>query len=66
MLVVDSTALNAQIRRQIAEDKKSSQYMNKTGEYQKGEAFSPAELPLMKRILYALLRVLVLPIRRFL
>lgn len=66
MLVVDSTALNAQIRRQIAEDKKYSCIINENGEYQKGEAFSPAELPLMKRILYALLRVLVLPIRRFL
>ena len=66
MLVVDSTELNAQIRRQIAADKKYSCIMDENGEYQKGETFSPAELPLLKRILYSLLRVLVLPIRRFL
>lgn len=66
MLVVDSPALNAHIRSQIAQDKAHSCTVDAQGQTVYGEAFGTPQTPLVKRILLTFLRLLVLPIRRFL
>lgn len=66
MLVVDSTELNARIRAEIERDKSSSKTAGTDGEYIYGENYVPRELSTGKQIFYGILRVLTIPLRRFL
>lgn len=66
MLVVDSPKLNAIIQEEFAHDKTYSRTMTPTGEYAVGENYHPRELSAGKKVFYVLLRVLTVPIRRFL
>ena len=65
MLAVDSKELNALIRSQAESDKTYSRTM-RDGEYEMGENYQPVEMSMGKRIFYGVLRVLIIPIRRFL
>lgn len=65
MLAVDSPKLNSLIRAEAERDKTASKIM-KDGSYVYGENYKAKELSLGKKIFYAILRVVVMPIRRFL
>lgn len=65
MLAVDSPALNARIREEAERDKTYSRTME-DGVYVCGEHYTPQTLSLPKKIFYAVLRVVTIPIRRFL
>ena len=65
MLAVDSKELNALIREEAERDKTYSRVMD-DGEYIYGENYVPREISLPKKIFYLILRVLTIPIRRFL
>ena len=65
MLAVDSKELNALLRSQAESDKTYSRTM-RDGEYEMGENYHPVEMSMGKRIFYGVLRVLIIPIRRFL
>ncbi|MDY3917967.1 MAG: phospholipase D-like domain-containing protein [Candidatus Limivivens sp.] len=65
MLAVDCPELNAIIRQQAEQDKTYSRIMV-NGAYQAGENYQPVEESTGKRIFYAVFRVLIRPIRRFL
>lgn len=65
MLAVDCPQLNELIRSQAQEAKTYSRTMM-DGEYQIGENYHPAEANLKKSIFQGFLRVMTLPIRRFL
>ena len=66
MLAVDAPELNALIRQEVAEDKTYSRTMTESGEYACGENYEAVDMSLGKRIMYRLLRVLTVPVRRFL
>lgn len=66
MLVVDSAELNTIITQEFETDKTYSKTMAPSGKYTYGENYQPVELSIWKKMLYALLRLLVLPLRRIL
>lgn len=66
MLAVDCPELNAIIRQEAEHDKTCSKIMGPEGEYIYGDNYKPKELNLPKRIFYAVLRVVIIPFRRFL
>lgn len=66
MLAVDSAQLNQKIRAEAEADKASSKTVGEDGSYCFGPAYVPRELSLGKRIFYGVLRLVVIPIRRFL
>ena len=66
MLVVDSPHLNKIMRQEAEQDKISSKTMQADGTYQYGENYVPIQIGVLKQIFYAVLRVLIIPIRRFL
>ena len=66
MLVVDSPELNAEIAKEMETDKTYSRTMEDDGTYTYGEYYKEKEMSLGKTIFYGLLRVLTIPIRRFL
>lgn len=66
MLAVDSPELNRQIQEQIAVDKTYSRTMREDGNYEYGENYNAREMSIWKKCFYFLLRVLTVPIRRFL
>lgn len=66
MLAVDCPELNAIIREEAEHDKTCSKIMGDDGEYIYGENYKPKNLGIGKRIFYAVLRVVILPFRRFL
>lgn len=67
MLAVDSKELNAVIRQEAERDKTYSRTMDTDEDkYVYGENYAPKELSWSKKIFYAILRVLTIPIRRFL
>ena len=66
MLVVDSPKLNRMIREEAERDQTYSKTMREDGEYQYGEKYVPKELSFGKKAFYLVLRVLTIPLRRFL
>ena len=66
MLVVDSPKLNRMIREEAERDQTYSKTMGEDGEYQYGEKYVPKELSFGKKAFYLVLRVLTIPLRRFL
>lgn len=66
MLVVDCPELNSIIRKEAERDKTYSKTMEKNGEYTYGKNYKEKNLSIGKKIFYGVLRVIVLPIRRFL
>lgn len=66
MLAVDSPELNQQIHELAAVDKTYSRFMGPDGTYQYGPNYEPREMNFGKKCFYLLLRVVTVPIRRFL
>ena len=66
MLAVDSKELNAMIRKEAETDKTYSKVMQEDGTYQYGENYKAKEMSTGKKLFYGVLRVLILPLRRFL
>lgn len=66
MLAVDCPELNSIIRREAECDKRQSKIMGENGEYQYGPDYAPREMSAGKKIFYSVMRVLVIPLRRFL
>jgi len=66
MLVVDSPELNAEIAKEMETDKTYSRTMEDDGTYTYGEHYKEKEMSTGKKIFYAVLRVVTIPIRRFL
>ena len=66
MLAVDSKELNALIRTEAEIDKTYSKIANEDGSYSYGSNYIAKENSIGKRIFYGILRVVVIPIRRFL
>ena len=66
MLAVDCPELNSVIRKEAERDKNSSRIMGEDGEYQYGEGYVPREMSVGKKLFYVVMRVLVIPLRRFL
>ena len=66
MLSVDSEELNALLQKEFARDKTYSKTMTEDGTYQQGENYVPKELSFGKKLFYGVLRIVVMPIRRFL
>lgn len=66
MLAVDCPELNRIIRQEAERDKAKSKIMGANGEYQYGEGCVPREMSPGKKIFYAIMRVLVIPLRHFL
>ena len=66
MLAVDCPELNSVIRKEAEQDKNSSRIMGEDGEYQYGEGYVPREMSIGKKLFYSVMRVLVIPLRRFL
>ena len=65
MLAVDSKELNDVIRQELEKSKTCSKTMEENG-YVYGENYVPREIGVPKKIFYAVLRVVTIPIRRFL
>lgn len=65
MLAVDSPELNSIIRQEAETDKTYSKVME-DGSYTYGENYVSRELSLPKKIFYAVLRMVIMPFRRFL
>lgn len=66
MLAVDSPELNRQIRELATVDKTYSRYMGADGNYHYGSNYEPKEMSIGKKCIYLLLRIITVPIRRFL
>lgn len=66
MLVVDSPELNAEIAKEMETDKTYSRTMEDDETYTYGEYYKEKEMSTGKKIFYAVLRVVTIPIRRFL
>lgn len=66
MLAIDSPKLNSMIREEAERDKTYSKTIGENGEYIQGENYQPKELSFGKKVFYAVLRVLTIPLRRFL
>ncbi|MCX4315141.1 MAG: phospholipase D-like domain-containing protein, partial [Lachnospiraceae bacterium] len=66
MLVIDCEELNRQYRRQAEEDKGWCKSIAAGEEYQFGTNYQPREFSFFKKIFYAVLRLLIIPIRRLL
>lgn len=66
MLAVDSEELNQMLRQKAETDKTYSKVMNTDGNYTYGENYTARKLTAGKKLFYAVLRVLVIPFRRFL
>lgn len=66
MLAVDCPELNSIIRQEAEQDKTRSKIMGENGEYQYGADYVPREMSIGKKLFYSVMRVLVIPLRRFL
>ena len=66
MLAVDSRELNAKMAKEMEHDKTYSRTMGDDGTYVYGEYYKEKEMSTGKKVFYGLLRVLTVPIRRFL
>lgn len=66
MLAIDSEKLNSMIRKEAETDKTYSKTMGPDGNYIQGENYVPKKLSTGKKIFYWTLRVLTVPLRKFL
>lgn len=66
MLAVDCPELNSIIQTKMERDKTYSKTMGNDGEYDYGENYHSKDLSFGKKIFYAILRVITIPLRRFL
>lgn len=66
MLAVDCPELNSIIQAEMERDKTYSKTMGNDGEYDYGENYHSKDLSFGKKIFYAILRVITIPLRRFL
>lgn len=66
MLAVDSPELTAVIQKESEKDKTYSRIMTDAGEYEYGPYYHTKEMSGTKKIFYVALRILTIPIRRFL
>ena len=66
MLAVDCPELNSIIQTEMERDKTYSKTMGNDGEYDYGENYHSKDLSFGKKIFYAILRVITIPLRRFL
>lgn len=66
MLAVDSPELNALVQQEIARDKTYSRKMTEDGTYEYGENYHDKKMSATKKAFYLVLRILTVPIRRFL
>lgn len=66
MLAVDCPQLNDIIQEEFARDKTYSRIMTPSGEYESGENYHAVDMSLGKKIFYGILRVLIVPLRKFL
>jgi len=66
MLAVDCPELNSIIKDEMKRDKTYSKTMGSDGEYDYGENYHSKDLSFGKQVFYAVLRVITIPLRRFL
>ena len=66
MLRIDCRELNEEIRSQAKELKAKSRHVYPDGTVADGEDYRPVKLGPVKKVLYGVLRVLVIPIRHLL
>lgn len=66
MLAVDCPELNSIIQTEMERDKTYGKTMGNDGEYDYGENYHSKDLSFGKKIFYAILRVITIPLRRFL
>ena len=66
MLAVDSPELNAQLRQDFEKQAQESLRVEPDGTETAGSEYAPAPMGLFKKLLYALLRLITLPIRHLL
>ena len=66
MLAVDCPELNSIIQTEMERDKTYSKTMGNDSEYDYGENYHSKDLSFGKKIFYAILRVITIPLRRFL
>ena len=66
MLAVDCPELNSIIQAEMERDKTYSKTMGNDSEYDYGENYRSKDLSFGKKIFYAILRVITIPLRRFL
>lgn len=66
MLAVDSPELNAVIQQEASRDKTYSKIMTDSGKYAYGKNYTPKKMRIGKHIFYFALRILTVPVRRFL
>lgn len=66
MLAVDSKELNAVIREEAERDRTYSKTAEEDGTYSYGENYEAKELSTGKKVFYGVLRVVTIPLRRFL
>lgn len=66
MLAVDSPELNALVQQEIARDKTYDRKMTEDGTYEYGENYHDKKMSATKKAFYLVLRILTVPIRRFL
>jgi putative cardiolipin synthase len=66
MLAVDSPTLNQMIQKEAEYDKTCSRIADENGNYTYGENYVPREMSTGKKIIYGILRVVTVPIRKFL
>lgn len=66
MLAVDCPELNSIIQTEMERDKTYSKTTGNDGEYDYGENYHSKDLSFGKKIFYAILRVITIPLRRFL
>lgn len=66
MLAVDSKELNAVIREEVNRDKTYSKTAEEDGTYSYGKNYEKKELSTGKKLFYGVLRVVTIPLRRFL
>lgn len=66
MLVVDSEELNLTLRTRAERDKTYSKTADANGSYTFGENYTPGKESPVKNLFYSILRILIIPFRRFL
>ena len=66
MLVVDSEKLNAELRNMAEKYQHSSLTILPDGTANVGEQYEQRQLPIMKRLMYGFLQIIILPFRHLL
>ena len=66
MLLIDSPEINAYLKQEIEEDMTESNHVLPDGTETAGSNFTPRTLPPQKQLIYAFLRILIIPFRHLL